>query len=166
MQSVDGYATIIGEGPLLAELQQLAAELGVSGRIRFSGRLPRNEIKQLFHSAQVFAFPSVTEAEAFGIVQIEAMAAGLPIVNTGLATTVPLVARHDREALTVPPNDPQALSQALNRVFDDLALAARLGAAGRERAMSEFGESIFRARMAVIYQDALRTRKDRMDKQR
>src|SRR5258708_36320657 len=118
MQTIAGHATIIGEGPLLAELQQLAIGLGVSDRIRFAGRLTRSEIKQIFYSAQVFAFPSVTEAEAFGIVQIEAMAAGLPIVNTHLATTVPLVARHDLEALTVAPNDPQALSQALNRILD------------------------------------------------
>jgi rhamnosyl/mannosyltransferase len=161
MQSIDGYATIVGEGPLLAELRQLATQLGVSDRIRFSGRLPRNEIRQLFHSAQVFAFPSVTEAEAFGIVQIEAMAAGLPVVNTNLATTVPLVARHDREALTVPPNDPQALSQALNRILDDPALGERLGTAGRDRAMSEFDHSAFCARMAVIYRDALQGRKSR-----
>jgi rhamnosyl/mannosyltransferase len=166
MQSVVGCATIIGEGPLLAELQQTAAELGVSSRIRFCGRLPRDEIRRLFHSAQVFAFPSATEAEAFGIAQIEAMAAGLPIINTNLATTVPLVARHDREALTVPPNDPQALSQALNRVLDDPALAGRLGAAGRERAMSEFGQSAFRARMSVIYRDVLRARKDQVNKPR
>jgi glycosyltransferase involved in cell wall biosynthesis len=159
MQSVNGNATIIGEGPLLADLQQLATELGVSGRIRLAGRLPRDEIKQLFHSAQVFAFPSVNEAEAFGIVQIEAMAAGLPIVNTHLATTVPLVARHELEALTVVPNDPQALSQALNRLLDEPALAERLGAAGRQRALSEFGQVVFRARMTAVYEDALRTRR-------
>jgi glycosyltransferase involved in cell wall biosynthesis len=162
MQTIDGYATIVGEGPLLAELQQLATALGVSDRIRFAGRLTRGEIKQLFCSAQVFAFPSVTEAEAFGIVQIEAMAAGLPIVNTHLATTVPLVARHDREALTVPPNDPQALSQALNRILDEPALAERLSAAGRERAKNEFDQAVFRARMATIYEDALRTRQNRV----
>jgi glycosyltransferase involved in cell wall biosynthesis len=137
MQNIEGHATIIGEGPLLSELQQLATRLGVLDRIHFSGRLPRNEIRRLFHSAQAFAFPSVTDAEAFGIVQIEAMAAGLPIVNTSLSTTVPLVARHDRE------------------------LAERLGAAGRERAMSEFDQSVFRTRMAVIYQDALRRRRGR-----
>jgi glycosyltransferase involved in cell wall biosynthesis len=162
MQNVDGHATIIGEGPLLADLQQLATELGVSNRIRFAGRLHRDEIKRLFHSAQVFAFPSVTEAEAFGIVQIEAMAAGLPIVNTHLATTVPLVARHDLEALTVAPNDPQALSQALNRLLDEPALAQRLGAAGRQRAITEFDQTVFRARMAAIYEDALRTRRNRL----
>jgi glycosyltransferase involved in cell wall biosynthesis len=159
MQTVDGHVTIIGEGPLLADLQQLATGLGVSDRIRFAGRLPRDEIKRLFHSAQVFAFPSVTEAEAFGIAQIEAMAAGLPIVNTHLATTVPLVARHDLEALTVVPNDPQALSQALSRLLDEPAMAKRLGAAGQERAMSEFDQVVFRTRMAAIYEDAVRTRR-------
>jgi glycosyltransferase involved in cell wall biosynthesis len=162
MQTIDGHATIVGEGPLLAELQQQATGLGVSDRIRFAGRLTRSEIKQLFYSAQVFAFPSVTEAEAFGIVQIEAMAAGLPIVNTHLATTVPLVARHDLEALTVAPNDPQALSQALSRILDEPALAERLGAAGRQRAMSEFDQVLFRERMAAIYEDALRTRRHRV----
>jgi rhamnosyl/mannosyltransferase len=166
MQSIDGHATIIGEGPLLAELRQLAIRLGVSDRIRFSGHLPRDQIRLLFHSARAFAFPSVTEAEAFGIVQIEAMAAGLPVVNTNLATTVPLVARHDREALTVPPRDPQALSQAVNRILDDQGLAERLGTAGRERAINEFSQSVFRTRMAAIFEDALRARRDRADKPR
>lgn len=162
MRTVDGHATIVGEGPLLANLQQLAAQQGVSDRIHFAGRLPRDEIKQLFHSAQVFAFPSVTEAEAFGIAQIEAMAAGLPIVNTNLATTVPLVARHNQEALTVPPNDAQGLSEALSRLLDEPVFAKRLGAAGRERAMSEFDQGVFSARMAAIYEDALRTRRHRL----
>src|ERR1700682_2844892 len=161
MQTIDGHATIVGEGPLLAELQQLATALGVSDRIRFAGRLTRSEIKQLFYSARVFAFPSVTEAEAFGIAQVEAMAAGLPIVNTDLATSVPLVARHDREALTVAPNDPHALSQALGRILDEPALAERLGAAGRERAKREFDQAVFRARMASIYEEAVLARKYR-----
>jgi rhamnosyl/mannosyltransferase len=161
MQAIDGHATIVGEGPLLADLQQLATALGVSDRIRFTGRLTRSEIKQLFYSARVFAFPSATEAEAFGIVQIEAMAAGLPIVNTNLTTTVPLVARHNLEALTIPPNDPQALSHALNRILDEPALAERLGAAGRERALNEFDQLVFRARMAKVYEAAVRTRRNR-----
>ncbi|GLR92702.1 MULTISPECIES: glycosyltransferase [Bradyrhizobium] len=162
MHDVDGQATIIGEGPLLPELQQLATELGVADRVHFAGRLPRGEIKQLFHAAQVFAFPSVTEAEAFGIVQVEAMAAGLPIVNTSLATTVPLVARHDMESLTVAPGDATALAEALNRILDEQLLAQRLGVAGQARALSEFDQSAFRARMAAVYGDALRTRRDRM----
>lgn len=158
MRDIDAQATIVGEGPLLSELQQLAAENGVADRVRFAGRIERGEIRQLFHAADVFAFPSVTEAEAFGIVQVEAMAAGLPVVNTSLATTVPLVARHDREALTVTPGDPHALAQALNRILGDPELARRLGAAGQERAFQEFDQSAFHKRMATVYADAVQAR--------
>lgn len=165
-RDVDGQATIIGEGPLLTELQQLATKLGVADRVHFAGRLTRGEIRQLFHAAQVFAFPSVTEAEAFGIVQVEAMAAGLPIVNTSLATTVPLVARHDMEALTVAPGDATALAEALNRILDEQLLAQRLGTAGQARALSEFDQSVFRARMAAVYSDALWARRDLITKPR
>jgi glycosyltransferase involved in cell wall biosynthesis len=161
MRAIDGHATIIGEGPLLGELKQLATELGVIDRVRFAGRLERGEIRRLFHAAQVFAFPSVTVAEAFGIVQVEAMAAGLPIVNTSLPTTVPLVARHDQEALTVHPGDAGALAAALNRILDQPALAQRLGTAGRTRARDEYDQTVFRQRMGVIYADALASRQQR-----
>jgi rhamnosyl/mannosyltransferase len=158
MRDVDAQATIVGEGPLLGELQALAKKLDVADRIHFAGRVKRDDIKTILHSAQVLAFPSVTEAEAFGISQIEAMAAGLPIVNTQLPTTVPLVARHDQEGLTVPPNDPLALAQALNRILNEPALAARLGAEARKRANSEFNEEVFRARMTTVYREAMRAR--------
>lgn len=163
MRDIEGQATIIGEGPLLPDLQQLATELGVADRVRFAGRLERSEIRQLFHAAQVFAFPSVTEAEAFGIVQVEAMAAGLPIVNTSLATTVPFVARHDLEALTVAPGDAKALAMALNRILDKPTLAQRLGEAGQARALSEFDQPVFRARMAAVYGDALQARRQQAE---
>jgi glycosyltransferase involved in cell wall biosynthesis len=159
MRNIDGHATIIGEGPLLAELQQLATELGVADRVRFAGRLDRGEIRKLFHAAQVFAFPSVTVAEAFGIVQVEAMAAGLPIVNTSLPTTVPLVARHEHEALTVVPGDADALAAALNKILDEPEVARRLGEGGRARARDEFDQSVFRTRMEVVYTDALASRR-------
>jgi rhamnosyl/mannosyltransferase len=162
LQTVDAHLTIIGEGPLLTELTQFANRLGISERIEFVGRRSRREIKQLFHSAQVFAFPSTTEAEAFGIVQIEAMAAGLPVVNTDLPTTVPLVARQGLEALTVPPYDAAALSQALNRILGDTVLAERLGSNGQKRAFAEFGQAAFRTRMAQVYEAAITTRKRRL----
>lgn len=159
MRDVDGHATIIGEGPCLQALQQLATELGVAGRVEFSGRLERDEIRRLFHASKVFAFPSVGEAEAFGIVQVEAMAAGLPIVNTALATTVPLVARHDQEALTVPPGNAGALAAALNRMLNEPQLAQRLGAGGQARARTEYDHSVFTGRMATIYAAALANRR-------
>jgi glycosyltransferase involved in cell wall biosynthesis len=158
MRDVDACATIVGGGPLHDQLSQLAAGLGVSTRIHFAGRLERRDIKRLFHAAQIFAFPSVNDAEAFGIAQIEAMSTGLPVVNTQLRTTVPWVARHDQEALTVQPNDPGAFAQALNSLLDQPALAQRLGAAAYARATDEFALDVFRARMTAVYNDAIRAR--------
>ena len=161
MRHVDARATIIGEGPQQDHLERLAAELGVADRIQFVGRLSRHGIKMLFYAADVMAFPSVTEAEAYGIVQAEAMATGLPIVNTNLPTAVPWVARHDQEALTVPPNDPIALANALNKILDQPDLARRLGAAASNRATNEFSEDLFRARINEIYIQAARAREAR-----
>ena len=159
MRDVDGSATIIGEGPLLEALRRLASERGVAARVQFAGRLQRHEIKRLLHAARVFAFPSVNAAEAFGIVQIEAMAAGLPIVNTDLPTSVPIVARDGHEALTVAPGDVQHLSQALTRLLDDPAFAAKLGTSGKERAFGEFDQKLFATRMQSIYREAIETRR-------
>lgn len=166
MAQIDGNATIVGDGPLLTELKSLAQQLGVASRVRFTGRIERSEIRALMHSADVLAFPSVTAAEAFGISQIEAMAAGLPIVNTYLPTTVPMVARHEQEGITVPPNNPAALAAALERILDDPGLAQKFGASAQARAKSEFDENVFQRRMGAVYDRALRERGKKLQKRR
>ena len=159
MQSVDADAVIIGEGQLQAELAELAKELGVSSRVRFLGVLEPHEVKQYIHAARLLAFPSVSEAEAFGLVQLEAMSAGKPVVNTALPTAVPNIARDGREGLTVSPGDPAAFAGALNRLLDQPDFAARLGQAGRARVRSEFSQSLFLSRMRDVYKQALQRRK-------
>lgn len=154
MQDVDGQAVIIGEGPLKVELENLATYLGISDRVTFLGGLARDEVKQYIHAANVLAFPSVTDAEAFGLVQLEAMSAGRPIVNTSLGTAVPHIARDGQEGLTVPPNDPPAFAAALRRLLDDPDLARALGEAGHMRAHAEYDQSLFLERMQAIYREA------------
>ncbi|EGP07026.1 glycosyl transferase, group 1 [Bradyrhizobiaceae bacterium SG-6C] len=158
MQDVDADAVIIGEGRLREELTGLARELGVLDRVRFLGVLEPHEVKQYIHAARALAFPSVSEAEAFGLVQLEAMSAGKPVVNTALPTAVPNIARDGREGLTVPPGDAAAFAGALNRLLDQPDFAARLGEAGRERVRAEFSQSLFLSRMQDVYKQALRDR--------
>lgn len=159
MQDVDADAVIIGEGQLKADLVKLAEELGVLDRVKFLGVLEPHEVKQYIHAAKVLAFPSVTEAEAFGLVQLEAMSAGKPVVNTALATAVPNVARDGKEGLTVPPSQPAAFAGALRRLLDQPELAARLGRAGKERVRTEFSRALFLSRMQEVYKEALQRRR-------
>jgi glycosyltransferase involved in cell wall biosynthesis len=154
MRNVDGQLVIVGEGPLKGRLEELVLQLGIANRVTFLGGLQRDEVKQYLHAAAVFAFPSVNAAEAFGIVQLEAMAAGCPVINTSLDTAVPHIARHELEGLTVPPSNSVALAAALQRLLADPELASRLGANGRARARAEYDQSLFLVRMQAVYKEA------------
>lgn len=155
MRTLDAEAWIVGDGPLDGLIRKRAAEAGVSDRLRLLGRVPTATLKPLYHAARVLAFPSITEAETFGLVQLEAMACGLPIINTSLNTMVPHVARHGLEALTVRPHDAGALATALRQVLDEPALARRLGQAGAARAVSTYGLDQFLNATAALYERVL-----------
>ena len=153
---LDAEVVIIGEGPLRAKLERLAVKLGVSNRVTIRRGLDRDTVKTHLHAARLLVMPSISEAEAFGIVQIEAMAAGRPVVNTSLSTAVPHIARHGIEGLTVPPNNSDALADALRHLLDHPALAEQMGAAARSRAKAEYDESRFFERIDAVYQEVRR----------
>ncbi len=159
IKDIDAQLVLIGEGELKRELEELSRELGVTDRVKLVGRISRSEIKSYLHAARLFAFPSVTSAEAFGIAQLEAMAAGLPIVNTALPTAVPHIARNNREAITVPVNDVPALKSAIERILNDPATGSRLGDAGRKRVQDEYSRERFQSRMKAIYVDVIQRRR-------
>jgi rhamnosyl/mannosyltransferase len=91
-----------------------------------------------YGAADVFVLPLIARSEAFGIVQIEALASGVPVINTSLDSGVPDVSLNNATGLTVPPGDPLRLAEAMNRIFDDPSLSRRLGADGRLRALEWF----------------------------
>jgi rhamnosyl/mannosyltransferase len=151
MTHVRGSLVIVGDGPLRAKLQQLARELGVHNKVYFVGKVPE-AITVYYHAADVFALASIARSEAFGIVQIEAMAAGLPVVNTGLDSGVPSVSVHDHTGITVPPADPDSLAVALNRLLDNRELRQAFGDAGRRRVREEFALEKMTARTLALYE--------------
>jgi ABC-type polysaccharide/polyol phosphate export permease len=105
--------------------------------------------------ADVFVMPSVTSAETFGIVQIEAMAAGRPIINTALDTAVPHVARDGIEAITVPPRDPAKLAEAINTLINDPERRRRMGEAARRRAIADYAMDTFHKGIETVYRQAI-----------
>jgi len=151
MAQVRGKLLIVGDGPLRAELQQLASQLGIADKVVFCGEVQNAETAPYYHAADVFALASVARSEAFGIVQIEAMAAGLPVVNTRLDSGVPYVSLDQQTGLTVPPQDPAALAGAINQLLDDPGLRARLGAAGVRRARQQFSVQAMTERALQLY---------------
>jgi glycosyltransferase involved in cell wall biosynthesis len=160
LRQVDATVIIVGEGPLGRDLQRTADRLGVSDRVVLAGGLSRDDLKVHLHAARMLAFPSVSAAEAFGIIQIEAMAAGLPVINTDLPTGVPDVARDGREGLTVPPGDPAALAAAIGRLLDDQELAQRLGSSGRNRVAAEYRAEVYVRRIERVYETAIAELRD------
>ena len=150
MTQVDGKLVIVGDGPLRAKLLALITSLGIENKVVLAGKIP-DEIAPYYHAADVFVLPSIARSEAFGIVQVEAMASGLPVVNTSLESGVPFVSLHEQTGLTVPPADSQALAQAINRLLADPHLRQSLGQAARLRARQEFSAPIMTSRMLALY---------------
>lgn len=127
-----------GRGPLTEALRRLAGELRLDDRIEFAGRIPENDLPAYYHACDVFCMPSVERSEAFGIVQLEAMASAKPVVCCELHNGVTWVNRDGVTGLVVPPADAGALANALGRLMREPELRSRLGAQGRSRAFSEF----------------------------
>jgi rhamnosyl/mannosyltransferase len=153
---VPGRLMIVGNGPLQSKLEQQARELGVAERIIWYDRLSPTELIGAYHAATALWFPSNARSEAFGFVQIEAMASGCPIINSDIpGSGVPWVSRHNESGLTVPVNDWQGLAQAANQLWQDHELRARLGRQARLRAQHEFDVDLMARRTVRVYEHAL-----------
>lgn len=155
MKKIDGRLLIIGDGPLRDGLQAEAEALGVSDKVVFLGEIQNEETVPYYHAADLFALASTARSEAFGIVQIEAMACGKPVVNTNLDSGVPFVSLHGETGLTVPPQDPDALASAINLLLDNNGLRAQYGEAARRRAEDEFSLDRMVTRTLQLYEKVM-----------
>ncbi len=127
---------------------------GVTSRISFLPPQDDDELSAYYRAADVFCLPSVANSEAFGLVQIEAHAAGTPAISTNLPTSVPYANLDGVTGLTVPVGDVPALAAALNRLLADDALRERLGAQARERALTQFTVPRMVESMRAVYREA------------
>jgi len=140
---------VAGDGPATADLREQTAR---DTRVEWLGRIDDSEVARRLRGADVFCAPSL-HGESFGVVLLEAMAAGAPVVASDLPG-YRNVARADHDALLVAPGDAAALADALRRVLGDADLSRRLVAAGEARAV-EFGMDRLAERYAELYASAL-----------
>ena len=138
MRTISAGLVLVGDGPLRQELQRKAEAAGIADRVRFAGEVTAEELAALYRACDLVVLPSVTRQEAFGVVQIEAMARGKPVVSTRVGTGVDWVNLDGETGLVVPPGDTAALSVAIDRLLCDPLERQAMGAAGQARARSVF----------------------------
>jgi len=146
----DVTVAIVGDGPLRDALAARIAERGPA-TVRLLGAVPRAEVLRWIAAADAFVLPSIHEA--FGVVLLEAMSLGRPIVATATGG-VPSIVEDERSALLVPPGAPARLASALVRLLADPALAARLAAAARADAAERFGQAAVATAFEAVYRRA------------
>ncbi len=141
--------TIVGDGPERANLEQMARDLGVAGHITFAGELSRERVRDMLHSASLFALPC--QAEAFGIAVLEARGAGLPVVamNRG---GIPEIVEHGRHGLLA--NSEQEFADHLVTLASDDPLRHRLAAQARV-GIDRFGWDHVVARHLQLYRETI-----------
>ena len=152
----EGTLILAGDGPLDASLRARAAERGIASRVLFTGRVTDEELPAYYHAADVFVLPSIVKTETFGVVQVEAMAAGLPVVSTNLKTGVPWVNQDGVSGLVVAPGDAQSLSAALGRLASDVDLRARLARGAAARAAEMFSVERMAGTFKAVVEQAVR----------
>jgi len=139
MKRVPGTLLLIGIGPMEKELKhRVAVDPDLKDKVFFLGELPDEEVVHHLQACDLFVLPSIFRSEAFGIVLLEAMACGKPVVSTELGTGTSFVNQHGKTGLVVPPNDAKALADAINYLFAQPELRERFGKAARERVETYF----------------------------
>lgn len=153
-----GVLLLVGEGPLRGALERTVRELGLGERVVFAGSLEQEELAAAYHAADVLVLPSVTPNEAFGLVQLEAHACGVPVISTSLPTGVPFANLHGVSGLVVRPGQAEELAGALSLLLEDEALRRRLGRQAQARFERDFSLARMTDRVLELYEGLLAQR--------
>ncbi|MDH0364468.1 glycosyltransferase [Comamonas aquatica] len=152
----DAVVVIVGTGPLQGDLQRRIDAAGITHKVVLAGRQSNEVLRQLFKQAVLFCLPSVERSEAFGVVLIEAMSHGLPVVATQIpGSGVSWVNAHRVSGLNVPVGDAPALAAACNEILTSDSLRAAFSQAARERFEIEFTEQVSTDRILKVYRSLL-----------
>ncbi len=142
---------IVGRGPLRGELEARVRRNGLGRRVRFTGDLAPERLRELMGCARALVLPSVQASETFGLVQLEAMAAALPVISTGLPTGVAEVNVDGQTGRIVAPGDMAGLAVALRELLGEPERGRAWGEAGRRRLCEHYRRDRMAARLERWY---------------
>jgi len=132
---------IAGTGVLEEKLKSMTYRYGISDRVHFLGFLPEEHLKQAYADCDIFVLPSVERSEAFGIVQLEAMIYGKPVINTNLPSGVPYVSVHGKTGITVQPKSFRQLAQAVGFLCRNKSVREKMGSNAQKKVLAQFNET-------------------------
>jgi rhamnosyl/mannosyltransferase len=142
---------LVGAGPLEGYLRREISARGLQAKIHLLGNV--EDVRPWYIGCEFLVLPSSSELEAFGIVQIEAMGLGKPVISSDLETGVTYVNRNGETGFTFPAGDAEAFAAACNRLLDDDALRRELGSAARERTRREFSYSAIGEKLVRFFRE-------------
>ncbi|MEW6610301.1 MAG: glycosyltransferase family 4 protein [Patescibacteria group bacterium] len=141
---------VIGEGDDKEKYEKIVREMVIEGCVQFLGKVSHERLSEYYREADLFVFPSVSRAEAFGLVVLEAMASGLPVVVSDLPGVRTLV-EEGVNGFKVPVNDPQALAQRIQQLMADQTLCNRMGQRSREKVIKSYTWDKTIDRLEMVY---------------
>jgi glycosyltransferase involved in cell wall biosynthesis len=149
------HALIVGDGELRSSYETLAHKLGIHERVHFSGRVSDAELPQYYRLADVTVLPSTTMGEAFGLVLLESLACGTPVIASDLPGVRTVVA-HGQDGLLVAPNDSAALAAAISQIRRDTPSWHAMSIAGRAKTIAKYDWQQIGEQLEHIYQRIVR----------
>jgi len=155
MKGVSGQLLIIGKGELERQLKNLASLNSLLTKVHFLGEMGEKEMIPYFHACDLLVLPSITRNEAFGVVQLEAMACGKPVISTRLETGVQYVNQNGKTGFIVPPRNSKALADAITRLLENGQLRTRMGNEGRRRVREKFTKEKMARETRKLYEEVL-----------
>ena len=138
----------------MARLQALREKYGIKDMVTFLGKRAQDTLPYYYSAAETVVVPS--QYESFGMVALEAMACGKPVVSTKLATGVPFVNQHEKTGLVVAPRDVISLAKAIKRLLDNPELSRNYGSYAKKRVEREFTKELVAARVMNVYEELTR----------
>jgi glycosyltransferase involved in cell wall biosynthesis len=152
-QVPEARLVIVGAGQLETEYRQLVSRHGLTSCVIFAGNVPDDELPKYYACSDMLALPSKNRSEGFGLTILEANATGKPAIGTTVGG-IPSVIRDGYNGLLVPPNDPSALAEAIQKGLSDDDLLKRMGRNGRAFA-EQHDWSIVAEQTENVYKRAL-----------
>lgn len=155
MRTVSGKLVLVGDGPLKSKLIEEVRRKDLGSKIVFVDAVSDRKKLNYLHACDLFVLPSILPSEAFGVVLLEAMSCGKPVISTELGTGTSYINHHKSTGIVIPPNNSAKLSEAITTLLDNEELRSKYGQAGRRRVTGAFSMEAMLNDTLAVYKSCL-----------